>query len=143
MIKIIKLRLGNLDNKHLKNAGGHIGRNVVDITKKMMTRVRKPLMIKMTFLGRTRNYFYSEKRTNTRNTFRFMHIYRRVQHEVNFKEFNLFEFIVVLLLDWLPYRGIKSNLPYYLSAAGEKTVVCLTWPRILALCEMQTASLML
>ena len=39
MIKIIKLRLRNLDNKHLKKAGGHIGRNVVEITIKMKTIV--------------------------------------------------------------------------------------------------------
>ena len=32
-------------DKHLKKAGGHIGRNVVEI--KMKTIVRKPLMIKM------------------------------------------------------------------------------------------------
>ena len=39
MIKIIKLRLRHLDNKHLKKAGGHIGRNVVEITIKMKTIV--------------------------------------------------------------------------------------------------------
>ena len=33
-------------NKHLK-AGGHIGRNIVKITIKMETIVRKPLMIKI------------------------------------------------------------------------------------------------
>ena len=38
------VELGNL---HLKNAGGHIGRNVVEITIKMKTIVRKPLMIKI------------------------------------------------------------------------------------------------
>ena len=32
--------------KHLKKAGGHIGRNVVEITIKMKKIVRKPLMIK-------------------------------------------------------------------------------------------------
>ena len=32
-------------DKHLKKAGGHIGRNVVEI--KMKTIVRKPLMIKI------------------------------------------------------------------------------------------------
>ena len=32
-------------DKHLKKAGGHIGRNVVEITIKMKTIVRKPLMI--------------------------------------------------------------------------------------------------
>ena len=35
-------------DKHLKKAGGHIGRNVVEITIKMKTIVRKPLMIKIT-----------------------------------------------------------------------------------------------
>ena len=33
-------------DKHLKKAGGHIGRNVVEITIKMKTIVRKTLMIK-------------------------------------------------------------------------------------------------
>ena len=37
-------------DKHLKKAGGHIGRNVVEITIKMKTIVRKPLMIKITKL---------------------------------------------------------------------------------------------
>ena len=34
-------------DKHLKKAGGHISRNVVEITIKMKTIVRKPLMIKI------------------------------------------------------------------------------------------------
>ena len=34
-------------NKHLKKAGGHIGRNAVEITIKMKTIVRKPIMIKI------------------------------------------------------------------------------------------------
>ena len=34
-------------NKYLKKAGGHIGRNVVEITIKMKTIVRKALMIKI------------------------------------------------------------------------------------------------
>ena len=55
MIKIIKLRLRNLDYKHLKKAGGHIGRNVVEITIKMKTIVRKPMMIK-TIKVRVRNF---------------------------------------------------------------------------------------
>ena len=41
-------------NKHLKKAGGHIDRNVVEITIEMKTIVRKPLMIKITKL-RLRN----------------------------------------------------------------------------------------
>ena len=45
--KIIKLRIRNLDNKHLKKAGGHIGRNAVEITIKMKTIVRKALMVKI------------------------------------------------------------------------------------------------
>ena len=36
-------------DKHLKKAGGHIDRNVVEITIKMKTIVRKPLMIKIYF----------------------------------------------------------------------------------------------
>ena len=31
--------------KHMKKAGGHLGRNVLEITIKMKTIVRKPLMI--------------------------------------------------------------------------------------------------
>ena len=34
-------------DKHLKKANGHIGRNLVEITIKMKTIVRKPLMIKI------------------------------------------------------------------------------------------------
>ena len=34
-------------DKHLKKAGGHIGRNFVEITIKMKTIVQKPLMIKI------------------------------------------------------------------------------------------------
>ena len=37
-------------DKHLKKTGGHIGRNVVEITIKMKTIVRKPLMMKITLL---------------------------------------------------------------------------------------------
>ena len=33
-------------DKHLKKAGGHIGRKAVEITIKTKTIVRKPLMIK-------------------------------------------------------------------------------------------------
>ncbi len=43
-------------DKHLKKAGGHIGRNVVEITTKMKTIVRKTLMIKINKL-RLRNLF--------------------------------------------------------------------------------------
>ena len=32
-------------DKHLKKAGGHIGRNVLEITIKMKTTVQKPLMV--------------------------------------------------------------------------------------------------
>ena len=38
-------------DKHLKKAGGHIGRNVVEITIKMKTIVRKTLMIKILFFS--------------------------------------------------------------------------------------------
>ena len=34
-------------NKHLKQARGHIGRNVVEITIKIKTIVRKPLIIRI------------------------------------------------------------------------------------------------
>ena len=34
-------------DKHLKKVGGHIGRNVVEITIKMKTIVKKTLMIKI------------------------------------------------------------------------------------------------
>ena len=41
----ISVRVPEFD-KHLKKAGGYIGRNVVEITIKMKTLVRKPLMVK-------------------------------------------------------------------------------------------------
>ena len=37
--------------KNLKKAWGHFGRNVVEITIKMKTIVRKPLMIKMNYMS--------------------------------------------------------------------------------------------
>ena len=50
------VEVGNLHefDKHLKKAGGRIGRNVVEITIKMKTIVRKTLMIKINKL-RLRN----------------------------------------------------------------------------------------
>ena len=47
-------------DKHLKKAGGHIGRNVVEITIKMKTTVRKTLLIKINKLRfrNLDNYFY-------------------------------------------------------------------------------------
>ena len=38
-------------DKHLKNAGAHIGRNFVEITitKRMKTQVRKPFLIELVF----------------------------------------------------------------------------------------------
>ena len=42
-------------DKHLKKAGGHISRNVLEITIKMKTIVRKTLMIKINKL-RLRNF---------------------------------------------------------------------------------------
>ena len=36
-------------DKHLKAAGGHIGRNVVEITIKMKIIIQKPLTYKKTF----------------------------------------------------------------------------------------------
>ena len=41
-----KFRVGSEFDKHLKKAGGHIGRNIMEITIKMKTKVLKPLMIK-------------------------------------------------------------------------------------------------
>ena len=41
-----KFREGYRVRQHLKKAGGYIGRNVVEITIKIKTIVRKPLMIK-------------------------------------------------------------------------------------------------
>ena len=52
-------------DKHLKKVGEHIGRNVVEITIKMKTIVRKPLMIKIFLLGFVFNS----------NIFRFIFIY--------------------------------------------------------------------
>ena len=42
-----KFREGSEFDKHLKKAGGHIGRNVVEITIKMKTIARKPLMLEI------------------------------------------------------------------------------------------------
>ena len=47
-------------DEYLKKAGGHISRNVVEITIKMKTIVRKPLMIKIiNFRLRNLDNFYS------------------------------------------------------------------------------------
>ena len=43
-----KFHEGSEYDKHLKKAGGYIGQNVVEITIKMKTIARKPLMIKIT-----------------------------------------------------------------------------------------------
>ena len=48
-------------DKELKKAGGHIFRNVVEITIKMKTIVRKPLTIKINKL-RLRNLDYKDTR---------------------------------------------------------------------------------
>ena len=45
-------------NKHLKKAGGHIDRNVEEITIKMKTIVQKPLMIKIMSLFASRKFGY-------------------------------------------------------------------------------------
>ena len=45
-IKYSSVKVPEFD-KHLKKAGGHAGRNVVEITKKIKTIVCKPLMIKI------------------------------------------------------------------------------------------------
>ena len=45
-------------DKHLKKAGGHIGRNVVKITIKIKTIVRKTLMIKKDYLSFTSRYYF-------------------------------------------------------------------------------------
>ena len=47
-------------DKHLK-AGGHIERNVVEITVKMKTIVRKPLMIKTNILISILKYSHNEQ----------------------------------------------------------------------------------
>ena len=51
-------------DKHLKKAEGHIGRNIVEITIKMKTIVRKPLMIKthwgvLPFFAKIQSVYYS------------------------------------------------------------------------------------
>ena len=52
-----KFRVGSEFDNYMKKAGGHIGRNVMEITIKMKTIVRKPLMIKIIKL-RLRNLDY-------------------------------------------------------------------------------------
>ena len=44
-------------DKHLKKAGGHIGWNVVEITIKMKTIVRKTLMLKMEIILKNKAFF--------------------------------------------------------------------------------------
>ena len=48
--------------------------------------------------------------------------------------------IVFFLLDRLPTQGETINQTYYLPKAGERIIDFILLPRILAVCEMQTAS---
>ena len=57
-------------DKHLKMAGGHIGRNVVEITIKTKIIVRKPLMIKKRLIC---NKTQTTNRDNA--VYQFVHIY--------------------------------------------------------------------
>ena len=50
-------------DKHLKKTGGHIGWNVVEITIKMKTIVRKPLMIKIAEVAIEKGAFWSPSTT--------------------------------------------------------------------------------
>ena len=50
-------------DKHLNKAGGHIGRNVAEITIKMKTIVRKPLMIYMYIYISFNSFFQTNKYT--------------------------------------------------------------------------------
>ena len=60
--------------KHMKMAGGHIGRNVLEITIKMKTIVRKLLMIKIIALHLRKSLsFVSEMKTT--NTIIYIYIY--------------------------------------------------------------------
>ena len=51
-----------------------------------------------------------------------------------------FEFRIFLLLDWYLTKAKEFNLPYYLPIAGERIIGFIPFPRVLALCEMQSAS---
>ena len=53
-------------DKHLKKAGGHIDRNVVEIKLKMKTIVRKPLMINIYIYIYIYLYTYTHKHTHKR-----------------------------------------------------------------------------
>ena len=62
-------------------------------------------------------------------------------HKIKFlTEFNRSEIRDFLLLDQLPYEGLKISLPYYLSIAGGRIIELIPFPRVLVLCEMQKAS---
>ena len=66
----------------------------------------------------------------------------RMRHKVIFKEeFNRFEFKVFLLYSSSCHNMVKEFcLPYCLLLTGKRIVVFIDFSRMLALCEMQTAS---
>ena len=68
--------------KHLKMAGGHTGRNVMEITIKMKTIVRKPLMIKIIKLHlRNSDNTYIQIYTHTHTYIckhRYIHIHKYI-----------------------------------------------------------------
>ena len=63
----------------------------------------------------------------------------RKQHKVNYwTEFNRFEFRILLLLGC--FTKVKElSLPYYLPIAGGRITRFTPFPRVLVLCELQTA----
>ena len=66
---------------------------------------------------------------------------RRMQHKVVFyAEFNRFEFRVFFSYNGCNTKVKEPNLLNYLSIAGGRINEFLPYPRVLALCEMQTVS---
>ena len=56
------------------------------------------------------------------------------------KQFNRFEFRVFFLLDWLPYKGKKSQSAQVFTHSWRENNWIHTFPRVLVLHEMQTTS---
>ena len=52
----------------------------------------------------------------------------------------MFDFRVFFLLDWLLNRGKRDSLSYYLPIAEGRIIGFIPFPRVLVLCEMQSAS---
>ena len=52
---------------------------------------------------------------------------------------SLLEFRVFLLLDWFPNQDKRIQSAYYLSIAGERIIGFIPFPKVLVVCDMQSA----